>query len=110
MVKLLFFPFALILAFASAQADDKFLISDANNPVNFRASYYTALASWTSDMNNKITFEGFLNLRNNPQRLFRYIPNSLHSNTWNLFTILRTYLEVIINPGSGIYKVDWRHD
>ncbi|XP_068221942.1 uncharacterized protein [Palaemon carinicauda] len=98
MVKLLLFPFALILAFASAQADDKFLISDANNTVNFTAavSSYTVLASWTSDINNKITFKVFRKLEKNPQRLFTYIPNYLQSDTWNLFEIYRKDRAVII--------------
>ncbi|XP_068231346.1 uncharacterized protein [Palaemon carinicauda] len=111
MVKLLLFPFALILAFTSAQADDKFYISDANNTVNFNftASPYTVLASWTSDINNKITFEGFQNLEKNSQRQFEYIPNSFQSNTWNFFNILRTGMAVEIYPGKR-YQVHRSYD
>ncbi|XP_068221737.1 uncharacterized protein [Palaemon carinicauda] len=112
MVKLLLFPFALILAFVSAQADVKFYISDANKTLTFRVAnpFTSILASWTSDINNKITFEGFLNLRNYPQRLFEHIPNSFQSNTWNLFTIHRTNKGVEIYPGNRTYKVDWSYD
>ncbi|XP_068217363.1 uncharacterized protein [Palaemon carinicauda] len=112
MVKLLLFPFALILAFVSAQADDKFDISDANNPVNFivPASSYTILASWTSDINNDITFEAFQDLQNNPHRLFGNRYNSIESNAWNLFQIYRIDWDVIINPGNIRYEVDWQHD
>ncbi|XP_068227373.1 uncharacterized protein [Palaemon carinicauda] len=92
--------------------DDKFSISDANNTVNFTAAVYsyTALASWTSDMNNKITFEGFQNLISNPQRLFKYISNSSQSNTWNLFTIHRRNWEVEIHPGNRTYTAYWQYD
>ncbi|XP_068224057.1 uncharacterized protein [Palaemon carinicauda] len=114
MVKLLFFPFALILAFASAQADDKFNISDANNPVNFTVEApshfildpsHTFLASWTSDINNEIIIEGF----ENRQRLFEYIYNSSESNAWNIIEIHRTYTGVEINPGDKRYTVEWRY-
>ncbi|XP_068208674.1 uncharacterized protein [Palaemon carinicauda] len=114
MVKLLLFPFALILAFTSAQADDKFYISDANNTVNFpdAASSHTFLvsshtfpASWTSDINNEIIVEGYVNSRNNRQRLFEYIFNSSESNAWNIIEIYRTYREVIIYPGNRRYRV-----
>ncbi|XP_068217375.1 uncharacterized protein [Palaemon carinicauda] len=109
MVKLLLFPFALILAFVSAQADDKFDISDANNTVNFTvpAPSNTDLAFWTSDINNKITFEGSVNSQNNPHRLFRVTYNSRESNAWNFFQIYRGNYEVIIDPGNrgyGVYK------
>ncbi|XP_068224648.1 uncharacterized protein [Palaemon carinicauda] len=112
MVKLLFFPFALILAFASAQADDKFFISDANNSVNFPGtdSSYTFLASCTSDINNEIIFEGFVILQYNPQRLFEYIYNSSESNTWNFFEIHRSSEDVEINPGNRRYELDWSYD
>ncbi|XP_068225999.1 uncharacterized protein [Palaemon carinicauda] len=109
MVKLLLFPFALILAFVSAQADDKFYISDANKTVYFTASSYTALASWTSDINNKITFEGFRNLRNKPQRQIECIYNSIESNTWNLFEIVKRNWGVKIYPGKRRYEVDWSY-
>ncbi|XP_068208586.1 uncharacterized protein [Palaemon carinicauda] len=112
MVKLLLFPFALILAFVSAQADDKFSISDANNPFNFTvpASRNTVLASWTSDINNEITFEGFVNSQNNAHRLFGDIYNSRESNAWNFFRFYRSNKDVIINPGNIRYEVDWQHD
>ncbi|XP_068225789.1 uncharacterized protein [Palaemon carinicauda] len=112
MVKLLLFPFALILAFASAQADDKFYISDANNPVNFiaTASSHTFLASWTSDINNEIIMQVFVNSRNNRQRLFEYIYNSSESNAWNIIEIYRNFLAVIINPGNRTYVVFMSND
>ncbi|XP_068224646.1 uncharacterized protein [Palaemon carinicauda] len=112
MVKLLFFPFALILAFASAQADDKFFITNANNPLNFPGgdSFHTFLASWTSDINNKIILEGFVNIQYNPQRLFEYIYNPSESNAWNIIEMYRSSEEVGINPGNRRYKVDWRCD
>ncbi|XP_068208916.1 uncharacterized protein [Palaemon carinicauda] len=112
MVKLLLFPFALILAFASAQADDKFYISDANIFFTFRVANPSTFvpASWTSDINNKITFEGFPILQNNPQRLFECIYNSIESNTWNLFEIHRTNKEVTIYPAYRTYEVDRSYD
>ncbi|XP_068220150.1 uncharacterized protein [Palaemon carinicauda] len=107
MVKLLLFPFALMLAFTSAQADDKFNISDANNPVNFIATAFSnnLLASWTSDINNKIIIEGFLNLQYNPQRLFEYVYNPSGSNAWNIIEIYRSNKAVIIYPGNSIHWV-----
>ncbi|XP_068217392.1 uncharacterized protein [Palaemon carinicauda] len=101
MVKLLLFPFALILAFASAQEDDKFDISDANNSVNFivPASSYAVLAFWTSDINNEITFEGFGDTY-----------KSRESNAWNFFEIYRIGKGVIINPGNKRYEVDWSYN
>ncbi|XP_068225794.1 uncharacterized protein [Palaemon carinicauda] len=111
MVKLLLFPFALILAFASAQAVDKKSITDSYISVELRftLSSHKFLASWTSDINNEITFEGCRVLYS-PQRLFKYTINSLQSNTWNLFTIYTSHSEVIINPGNRRYTVDWSYD
>ncbi|XP_068209717.1 uncharacterized protein [Palaemon carinicauda] len=96
MVKLLLFPFALILAFVSAQADDKFYSSDANNPFNFivPASSNIVLAYWTSDINNEITLEGFGDTY-----------NSRESNAWNFFQFSKFGKVVIINPRNKRYQV-----
>ncbi|XP_068240678.1 uncharacterized protein [Palaemon carinicauda] len=112
MVKLLLFPFALILTFASVQADDEFNITDANKSWTFRVAFPSTslLAFSTNAIKNKITFEGFLNLRNNPQRLFEHTYNSFQSNPWNLFTIHRTYLGVTIYPGYRTYEVNQSYD
>ncbi|XP_068224645.1 uncharacterized protein [Palaemon carinicauda] len=112
MVKLLFFPFALILAFASAQADDKFYISDANNTDNFKVANPSTsiLASWTRDINNKIILEGFVFLQYNPQRLFEYIYNPSESNAWNIIEMYRSSEDVEINPGNRRYTVYGRYD
>ncbi|XP_068238550.1 uncharacterized protein [Palaemon carinicauda] len=91
---------------------DKFLISDAKYNVYFIAAVNSSkfLASWTSDINNEITIEGFLNLDKNSQRLFECIYNSLESNTWNLFKIGRRDGEVKIYPDNRRYEVHWSHD